>query len=114
MINNYIPSYSNTRVTQVPSLKFDHSISSLAKVSGYWSRTQTDSPNNSGFEYPIGTTVGSHIKADTYRVNFDYTIAPTLLLHMGGGYLYSRSDPGVPRFDNALIGFKGTNTDLFP
>jgi opacity protein-like surface antigen len=114
LTNNYIPSYSNSRVSQVPSIKLDHSLSSRLKLSGYWSRTQTDSPNNSGLEYPIGVTVGSHVKADTYRVNFDYTVTPTLLLHIGAGYLYSRSDPDVPRFDNSKIGFKGTNTDLFP
>ena len=114
LTNNYVPSYSNSRVSQVPSIKLDHSLSSRLKLSGYWSRTQTDSPNNSGLEYPIGVTVGSHVKADTYRVNFDYTVTPTLLLHIGAGYVYSRSDPGVPRFDNSKIGFKGTNTDLFP
>jgi hypothetical protein len=83
LTNNYIPSYSNSRVSQVPSIKLDHSLSSRLKLSGYWSRTQTDSPNNSGLEYPIGVTVGSHVKADTYRVNFDYTVTPTLLLHIG-------------------------------
>jgi hypothetical protein len=114
LTNNYVPSYSNSRVSQVPSIKLDHSLSSRLKLSGYWSRTQTDSPNNSGLDYPIGVTVGSHVKADTYRVNVDYTVTPTLLLHLGAGYLYSRSDPDVPRFDNSKIGFKGTNTDLFP
>ncbi|MCU1338416.1 MAG: hypothetical protein JWO19_3997 [Bryobacterales bacterium] len=114
LTNNYVPAYANSRVSSVPSIKLDHSLSSLLKLSGYWSRTQTDSPNNSGLDYPIGVTVGSHVKADTYRVNLDYTLRPTLLLHIGAGYLYSRSDPQVPRFDNSQIGFKGTNTDLFP
>jgi hypothetical protein len=114
LTNNYIPAYSNSRVSSIPSVKLDHNLSSRMKLSGYWSRTQTDSPNNSGLPYPISVTVGSHIKADTYRVNFDYTLRPTVLLHLGAGYLYSRSDPQVPRFDNSKIGFKGTNTDLFP
>ncbi len=114
LTNNYVPSYSNSRVSSVPSVKLDHSLSSTLKLSGYWSRTQTDSPNNSGLPYPIAVTVGSHIKADTYRVNLDQTLTPRLLLHLGAGYLYSRSDPEVPRFDNSKIGFQGTNTDLFP
>ena len=47
-------------------------------------------------------------------MNVDYTVAPTLLLHIGAGYLFSRSDPQVPRFDNSKIGFRGTKADLFP
>src|SRR5579871_2672347 len=114
LVNNFIPVYANPRTTEIPSIKIDHSISTRLKLSGYWSRTQTDSPNYSGLPYPITVTVGSHILADTYRVNLDYTITPTLLLHVGAGYLYNRQDPEVPRFDNNLIGFRGTNTDLFP
>jgi hypothetical protein len=114
LVNNFIPSYSNQRVSSTPSVKIDHSISSRLKLSGYWSRTQTDSPNFSGLPDPIGVTVGSHVKADTYRVNVDYTVRPTILLHVGAGYVFNRQDPQVPRFDNNKIGFKGTNTDLFP
>ena len=114
LTNNYLPSYSNQRVSQIPSVKIDHSLSSRLKLSGYWARTQTDSPNNAGLPYPISNTVGNHIVTDTYRVNIDYTWTPTLLLHVGGGYLFNRSDPDVPRFDNSKIGFKGTNADLFP
>src|SRR5215469_15754423 len=114
LVNNYIPVYTNPRYTEIPSIKIDHSISARVKLSGYWSRTQTDSPNYSGLPYPITVTVGSHIIADTYRVNFDYTLTPTLLLHVGAGYLFNRQNPEVPRFDNSQIGFKGTNTDLFP
>src|SRR5262249_33828809 len=106
--------YTNPRYTEIPSIKIDHSISSRMKLSGYWSRTQTDSPNYSGLPYPITVTVGSHITADTYRVNFDYTISPTMLLHVGAGYLYNRQQPEVPRFNNSQIGFNGTNPDLFP
>src|SRR3984893_12417060 len=69
LTNNYVPAYSNSRVSSVPSIKLDHSLSSRLKLSGYWSRTQTDSPNNSGLDYPIAVTVGSHVKTDTYRVN---------------------------------------------
>jgi hypothetical protein len=114
LVNNYIPVFSNPRATEIPSVKLDHYVSAVLKLSGYWSRTETDSPNNSGLPYPIGVTVGSHLIADTYRVNLDYTIKPTLLLHMGAGYLYNRQNPEVPRFDNSLIGFNGTNTNLFP
>ena len=114
LTNNYVPAYSNTRVSTIPSVKIDHSISSRLKLSGYWSRTGTDSPNNQGLPYPIENTVGNHVKANTIRVNVDYTLTPTLLLHAGAGYLQTTSDPEVPSFDNSQIGFKGTNANIFP
>ncbi len=112
--NNYVPNALNPRVTQIPSVKIDHSLSARLKVSGYWSRTQTDTPNNTGLEYPISVTVGSHVTSDTIRISTDYTFTPTTLLHLGAGYVHLKSDPQVPRFDNAKIGFKGTNADIFP
>jgi Carboxypeptidase regulatory-like domain/TonB dependent receptor len=114
LVNNYTPVYTNPRYTEIPSIKIDHSISARAKLSGFWSRTQTDSPNNSGLPYPIEVTVGSHITADTIRVNLDYTITPTVLFHVGAGFIDNRQNPEVPRFDDSLIGFQGTNTNLFP
>src|ERR1700730_9244363 len=108
LISNYLPVFSNSRVSSIPSVKVDYSLSSRVKISGYWSRTQTDSPNNAGLEYPLSNAVGSHVKTDTIRLNHDYTLKPTLLLHVGAGFLYTRSDPQVPAFDNAQIGFQGT------
>src|SRR5438477_7213 len=61
LTNNYVPNALNPRVSQVPSVKIDHSLSARLKVSGYWSRTQTDTPNNSGLDYPISVTVGQHV-----------------------------------------------------
>jgi hypothetical protein len=115
LTNNYVPNEVNPRISQIPSVKIDHLLSNRLKLSGYWSRTQTDTPNNtSGLPQPISSSVGQHVKADTIRVSFDYTATPTTLLHLGAGYVHVVSDPQVPRFDNAKIGFKGTNTDLFP
>jgi hypothetical protein len=113
--NNYVPNELNPRVSQIPSVKIDHSLSTRLKLSGYWSRNQTDTPNNtSGLPQPISSAVGQHNKADTIRINTDFAWTPTTLLHLGVGYLHVTNDPQVPRFDNNLIGFKGTNTDLFP
>ncbi|HEY7336763.1 MAG TPA: carboxypeptidase-like regulatory domain-containing protein [Bryobacteraceae bacterium] len=114
LTNNYIPAFSNSRVTSIPSVKIDHSINSRFKLSGYWSRTKTDSPNNQGLSYPIASAVGNHVTADTTRINADYTLTPTLLLHIGAGYLQTTSDPEVQSFDNSQIGFQGTNANLFP
>jgi len=115
LTNNFVPNEVNPRISQIPSVKIDHSLSARLKLSGYWSRTQTDTPNNtSGLPQPLSSTVGQHIKTDTIRFNFDYAVTPTTLLHLGAGYVNVRSDPQVPRFDNDKIGFKGTNADIFP
>jgi len=115
LTNNYVPNEVNPRISQIPSVKIDHALSARFKLSGYWSRTQTDTPNNtSGLPQPISSTVGQHIKTDTVRLSLDYTITPTTLLHVGSGYLHTVNNPQVPRFDNAKIGFKGTNADIFP
>jgi hypothetical protein len=114
LVNNYVTVYSNPRVTTIPAVKIDHSLSSKMKLSGYWSRTQTDSPNNAGLSYPLSNTNASHIKADTSRVNFDYIITPTLLLHLGSGLVDTDSNPEVPTYNNAQIGFNGTNANEFP
>src|SRR5262245_60394380 len=100
LTNNYVPNEVNPRISQIPSVKIDHALSARLKLSGYWSRTQTDTPNNtSGLPQPISSTVGQHVKADTIRINFDYAMTPTTLLHVGVGYLHLSQDPQVPRFD---------------
>jgi len=115
LVSNYIPTYTNKRVSTIPSIKLDHSVSSRLKLSGYWGLTRTDSPNAMGLPQPIQNTVPAHIKVDTTRGNIDYTITPTLLLHVGGGYLYTHNDPEVPSFNpSQQLGFKGVFANVFP
>src|SRR5215469_1783168 len=64
LVNNYLPTYTNTRVSTIPSVKLDHLFSARLKLSGYWGLTRTDSPNNMGFPYPIQNTAPTHIKTD--------------------------------------------------
>ena len=51
----------------------------------------------------------------TTRVSFDYTIKPTLLLHIGVGYLH-QYEPTIPRpFDENSLGLHGYfDETLFP
>lgn len=115
LINNYIPSYSNPLFTQIPSVKIDHSFSAKLKLSGYWSETQTSTPNNGPFAYPISNTVGNHVRSNSIRLNLDYIISPTLLLHVGAGFVDVYSNPQVPTYDPvAGIGLTGTNAQEFP
>ena len=114
-INNYLVSYTNPRLTYIPSLKIDYQLSSKSKISGYWSRTYTQTPNNAALPSPISSATASQIVANTVRLNFDQTITPTLLLHLGAGLVDTVDNITAQSFDPvAGLGLKGTFTDAFP
>lgn len=113
LINNFPPVYSNQRITGIPSVKIDHALRARLKLSGYWSRTKNTNPNNDGLPYPITTSIPTATTAHTIRINVDETIRPTLLLHVGAGLLYATQTTSG-NFDPSTIGFKGSNTNLFP
>ncbi len=111
--NNLAPSYSNYRHTTIPSIKIDQNLSTKMKVSGYYSTTRTYSPNANGYtnlEEPATPQVQN---SQTIRANFDYTLTPTLLLHVGAGLLYFDS-PEYPPSVNAgqLLGWNANQ--LYP
>jgi hypothetical protein len=114
-INNYLPIYSNPRLTYIPSVKIDYQLSAKSKLSGYWSRTYTDTPNNSAFIDPLKATTASNIVANTVRINFDQTITPTILLHFGAGLVYTLDQVIADPYNVVSgIGLKGTYTNIFP
>jgi hypothetical protein len=92
LTGNY-PGYNlSQRVTKLPSLKLDHSIGSKGKLAFFWSTTGTDSafsfPNGNadGLPEEISQARGTWIHSLTERVNYDHTLTPTMLLHLGAGY----------------------------
>jgi outer membrane receptor protein involved in Fe transport len=91
-INNYLPSYPSTRHTTVPAVKVDQNIGNNGKLSFYWSYTHTDSQysptygGSEGLPDQITATRGTFIHSHVERLNYDHTLAPTLLLHLGVGY----------------------------
>ena len=115
---NYTSSYSNSRLQTVPSIKLDHSLSSQAKLSFYWGRTTVKPyPATDGMPFPITSANPSKINSYTTRINFDYTVTPTLLLHLGVGLLSAddaEQGPGGPlgtQYDVlSYFGLKGTGT----
>jgi hypothetical protein len=115
LIQNYYVSYSDPKHQTVPSFKIDQNISSKAKLSGYWGLTSLQNPNNDGMPFPITGARGTDIVTQTIRVNFDYTIKPTLLLHIGTGLLYTnyfeKTQPLGTQYDvNSYFGLTGTGT----
>ena len=92
VVNNYIPNIPTTRVTQIPSLKIDELIGARGKLSFFWQNTKTTAPLSftfgqvDGLPDPLATNNGTFQHAPVYRLNYDHTLSPTLLLHAGAGY----------------------------
>jgi hypothetical protein len=124
LINNYLNPFPSDRITYIPAVKLDHNISSKARLSYYWSQTKTSSQYSTplggadGLPEPVTAAIGTFITARTQRLNFDYTMTPTMLLHIGAGYQtnYFLDDPGTTNYDAlANLGLSGeTSTRIFP
>lgn len=115
LVNNNLPTYANPRLTYIPSVKTDYQISSRSKLSGYWSRTLTQTPNNGALPEPITGNVPVYDVAHTIRINFEETLTPTLLVHLGAGLLDLLVDQPNPPFNPvSQLGLTGTYTNLFP
>ncbi len=90
--NNYLPTYPSTRHTTIPAVKVDQNIGDKGKLSFYWSYTHTDSQysptygGSEGLPDQITATRGTFIHSHIERLNYDHTLSPTMLLHVGIGY----------------------------
>jgi hypothetical protein len=92
--NNFNGSQLSHRTTEIPSLKLDQTIGTKGHLSFYWSRTVTadqypivGSPAvPEGFPSPITTSIGNFDNSHTERLNYDHSLSPTLLLHVGIGF----------------------------
>jgi hypothetical protein len=115
LTNNYLPTYSNAIATTIPSLRGDYQISADSKLAVFWSLNRQDNPNNGPLPDPIRSSQPRAINSNTYRVNFDHTLTPTLLLHVGAGLLDTKINDHSARFDSATqLGLTGANSTLFP
>jgi hypothetical protein len=105
----------NPNRSAVPSLKLDHNLSAKSKISGFWSRTSNQSPSNDGLGYPITTAVPRDYTSNTVRINYDYTISPTVLAHLGVGLVRTIIfQPGADYDVVKELGLRGTYTNMFP
>ncbi len=101
-INNYSNPYPSDRVTYIPALKIDHSLNEKQKLSFYWSATRTESQysptlgQSDGLPDTITAARGTFVRSYTTRLNYDYTLKPTLLLHLGVGYMHNYFNDNAP------------------
>jgi len=93
LYNNYNGYNLGQRITKIPSLKIDQVIGAKSKLAFYWQHTDTQAqfttPNGNADGLPnliTGARGSIPIGGPTWRVNYDYTITPTLLAHVGAGY----------------------------
>jgi hypothetical protein len=113
LINNYqVPTFTNWLHNSTWSFKLDHSISPTIKLSGYLSHLITNSPNANGFNDNIALAPNPNANRNwTARFNYDQTLRPTLLFHVGIGYIWQRQPTDYPDFDQAALGLKGYPTN---
>jgi hypothetical protein len=112
---NYLPSFPNDRVTTNESVKMDHLLSTRLKISGLFltnaSASQYSQSLNGSEGLPaiITATRGTFSRSQQWRLNFDDTLGPTLLLHVGVGILQYLLDDHSPNtnFNDSTIGLIG-------
>ncbi len=115
LIGNYNGAITGNRYTAIPSIKADEVLSSKDRLSFFWSRINTESQissplgNADGLPQMIGGYRGTFIPTYTTRLNYDRTITPTLLLHLGAGYYHTLFTDRAPflNFDPSSLGLTG-------
>jgi hypothetical protein len=115
LVGNYNGSIAGGRYSAIPAVKIDQIISSKDKVSFYWSRNNTESQistplgNADGLPTEIGAYRGTFIPTWTTRLNYDRTISPTILLHLGAGYFHTSFNDHAPflKFDPSAFDLSG-------
>ncbi|HYP07970.1 MAG TPA: TonB-dependent receptor [Bryobacteraceae bacterium] len=121
LFNNWQQSAPTTKIQSIPGIKIDHSFSDSSKTSFYYSKQRTDQVSSAdSLPVPITGRRDQFIYAHTTRLNYDHTLSPTLLLHLGSGFIRYLNPDSSPRsvledYDAvAGIGFVGGATRGFP
>ena len=88
LTQNYNNPYASATNNYLPSFKIDHNINASNKLNFFFSRTTQRSPidTSEGFPTLISAGTNSDWINKNYRLNYDRTITPTMLLHLGVGY----------------------------
>jgi hypothetical protein len=116
LTGNYLGTVPSSRYSVIPSFKIDHNLSGKDKLSFYYQETNLQdqvsvgAPQGAdGLPLEIGGYRGTFITGWVERLNYDRTLSPTLLLHVGAGFYYTRySDQAAfTSFDPASFGLSG-------
>ncbi len=93
LYNNYYGTNLVQSLNCIPSIKIDQVLGAKQKLAFYYHHTNTaaqfTTPNGNADGLPdllTGARGSIPIGGPTFRLNYDYSITPTLLAHVGGGY----------------------------
>ena len=88
LINNWNQNPLSDKVSHIPAFKIDHNFSSRSKVSFYYSKQAGRTVQNGldGLPVPLTAYRFQNGYTNTERLNYDYSITPRLLLHLGAGF----------------------------
>jgi hypothetical protein len=117
LLNYTAPGYTNFRHTTIPSIKIDQAISEKLKLSGYYSAIKTYSPQTNGFTQAYTALQPQNAFSQTIRVNLDYVVTPSLLLHFGAGLLYTSNPQTAPAYNQSALfpqGLPFSDPNFFP
>ena len=102
LVGNYNGTIAGGRYSAIPSVKIDEILSDKDKLSFFWTRNNTESQissplgNADGLPTEIGAYRGTFIPTWITRLNYDRTISPTMLLHLGAGYYHTSFNDHAP------------------
>ena len=124
LINNYVNPYTVHARDYIPSIKIDHSVNSKIRLSYNWGQVLMATPgpptntSEDGFPTLLSNFLPTNWPTTNNRLNYDQTITPTLLLHLGGAFVKSSLSmpPAVTGYNPTTgIGLTGPFTPLeFP
>jgi len=103
------------RLTSNESVKIDHQLTSKIKLSGLYLTNSSNSQysqsldGSEGLPAAITATRGTFSRSQNFRLNYDQTLGPTLLLHLGAGILQYQLNDHSPttNFNDSSIGLNG-------
>ncbi len=119
LVGNYATSIYGGHYAALPSLKVDQIFTAKDKVSFYWGQNNNQQQiayplgNADGLPLEIGGYRGTFIPTTTVRLNYDRTLTPTLLLHLGAGYMSTSFNDHAPflNFNPSQFGLSGFLVD---
>jgi hypothetical protein len=118
--NNWDQLALSPKRSKLPGVKIDQIVTSKQRISFYLGEERIHQCSScDGLPAPVTAIRDQQIHSFTYRLNYDYTIAPTVITHIGVGYVrYLNPDSSplsvlaYPAKEN--LGLVGGAVDGFP
>ena len=121
LVSNFAQQGSTVRKNEITSEKIDHALSDKSKLNFYFQYLRTKFGNNGvdGLGPPLTSKRLGSARIPTIRINWDYTLTPTMILHLGAGHVREHipdtAVPGVVDFDQVkVLGLTGAVGPGFP